>query len=260
MWTLFNGRWYFNENDHLRDDESLWLQGFGLLETFLCLGGGRAPLWDYHHTRLIQSADRLQWSYPVIAPPPAPPQGQSAVARLVLSNRQGGTGVLRLSFRPVPEPRDFIRISMQHATAITLPSPFTNMKTTHYSLGAGTSRTQSSYDTLLVNGQGHATESLRHNVFWMVHNDSTLYTPSLATGCVAGVARTLLMTYWTSCGRPMKEVLAPFPHETNVAAMWLTNAVTGLVRVSQLGQTRLRPTIYEHPLQIWWERALSREV
>ncbi|QIP16629.1 aminotransferase class IV [Spirosoma aureum] len=52
-------------------------------------------------------------------------------------------------------------------------------------------------DVILLSTEGHLAECIASNLFWF--NDQTLFTPSLKTGCINGIARRQLLRRFTDC-------------------------------------------------------------
>lgn len=101
-----------------------------------------------------------------------------------------------------------------------------------YILAARYARQSGVDDALLLDFEGHIAEATSSNVFWV--SDGVFYTPSLDTGCVAGIMRRQWLRYFQehgiACrqGRFLPETLAG-----RVEGCWLVN-VAGVRRVQEI--------------------------
>jgi branched-chain amino acid aminotransferase len=99
------------------------------------------------------------------------------------------------------------------------------------------------HEAVRVNERGHLASACMANVFWL--KDDVLYTPSLATGCLAGTTREFVMEN-VECREV--EVLVD---ELDVAdAVYLTSAGWGIVRVAEYNGRRLQNV--DHPIEHLW--------
>ncbi|MCR5890056.1 aminotransferase class IV [Hymenobacter sp. J193] len=110
---------------------------------------------------------------------------------------------------------------------------------------AARERQQRGLDELvLLSAAGHVAETTSAAIFWV--KDEQLYTPALATGCVAGVHRAHLLARASSLGIATHEVLAA-PEELLQAEAVLTANVAGWRWVAQLQEHHYAP---EHPAML----------
>lgn len=73
---------------------------------------------------------------------------------------------------------------------------------------AGIARQAGGYDDMvLLDGAGNLAECIASNLFW--YHDQTLYTPSVRTGCVNGIARRNLLQTAPTLGLTVSEGLYP---------------------------------------------------
>ncbi|MDO0945839.1 aminodeoxychorismate synthase component I [Chromohalobacter israelensis] len=89
------------------------------------------------------------------------------------------------------------------------------------------------YDVAFLNAEGRLTEASRHNLF--IEKDGLLLTPPLEEGVLPGIARRMLIE--TSCERCCERPLTP-QDLLEADAIWLTNAVRGVVPVTLGKQAR----------------------
>jgi branched-subunit amino acid aminotransferase/4-amino-4-deoxychorismate lyase len=116
-------------------------------------------------------------------------------------------------------------------------SPFSFFKgpyALHY-VQAGRAKKQAGWDEgILLDARGHIAEALVSNIFWL--KGPVLYTPSLETGCIAGIMR---LNVLRACQMLRLEVREGFFREAELLAADLvfTSNVTGLRPIAAIGQT-----------------------
>ncbi len=99
------------------------------------------------------------------------------------------------------------------------------------------------HEAVRVNERGHVTSGCMSNVFWL--KDDRLYTPTLATGCLAGTTREYVLEN-VEC----EEVEAEIGELESADAIYLTSAGLGIVRVAEFDGRELPDT--KHPIQNLW--------
>ena len=97
-------------------------------------------------------------------------------------------------------------------------------------------------EVLLLSGAGHIAEAVAAAVFWV--RGGELFTPNLATGCVAGVRRAHLLAAARRHGLTVHEVLAE-PAELLAAEVVFTANVAGIRTVREIAGTHFDE---QHPL------------
>lgn len=99
---------------------------------------------------------------------------------------------------------------------------------------AARERDQRGLDELvLVNGNGHVTECVASNIFWV--KDETVFTPSLKTGCVAGVMRRFLLDQLIRENKAFKEIEATPKELLNADGVFTSNS-HGIQPVTSIGE------------------------
>jgi branched-chain amino acid aminotransferase len=87
-------------------------------------------------------------------------------------------------------------------------------------------------EIILCDAAGHVAEAGAAAIFWLKNN--TLYTPALASGCVAGVRRAEVLRQARASGIPCEEGLFPVAAVLAAEAVFTAN-VAGVRAVRQLG-------------------------
>ncbi|GAB3547451.1 aminotransferase class IV [Spirosoma fluminis] len=199
-----------SENEFTIDASDRAFQyGDGLFET-IRYERGQLWFWPDHYDRLTQGLSALQLNLPADV-------DASTLKRLILEllaanglsdqparikiqvwRRPGGLytpthhdGNFLISARPG---RSFAVTGQTNVVIYNSfrlsPSPISSFKTINalpYVLAGLYKQEQGSDDVILLDTQGHLAECIASNLFWIANN--TLYTPSLQSGCIGGIAR-----------------------------------------------------------------------
>jgi branched-subunit amino acid aminotransferase/4-amino-4-deoxychorismate lyase len=108
-------------------------------------------------------------------------------------------------------------------------SPTAGLKTLNYvdNLMISNEARARGYDAaVILNEHENIVGSALANIFWIAAE--TLYTPALATGCVNGITRQIVLYLARQLAIPYQEVSVPITSLNNVAGILLTSAVQGL--------------------------------
>lgn len=215
-----------------------FLLGDGLFETTRVYRG-RAPLLAYHLRRLHAGARRL--GIPI-------PWDLEDAAEELLRYVPTEHGVLRITLTRGPGPRGYDPPAAANPTALLQVdpleaavepvdawicslrrdprSPTAGLKTTSalpLVLARQEAQAAGCGEALLLDTEGNLAEGAATNLFWV--RGGTLYTPSLATGCLAGIARSLVLGLAQVQGIPVEEVTVPVEALREASEAFLTNAV-----------------------------------
>jgi branched-chain amino acid aminotransferase/4-amino-4-deoxychorismate lyase len=114
-----------------------------------------------------------------------------------------------VSVVPLPEPgpprRDHVRFYEALRLHASPLSPFKTCSALPYVLAGLARRRLGADEVILLDGPGHAAECVASNLCWL--RNGTLYTPSLETGCVAGIMRGQILAQAGQYGLPVAEGL-----------------------------------------------------
>lgn len=125
-------------------------------------------------------------------------------------------------------------------------SPLAGVKSCNYLeqiLSLDETKGRGFHEAVRVNERGHVTSGCISNIFWL--KDDRLYTPTLATGCLAGTTREHVLEN-IEC----EEVEADIGELGLADAIYLTSAGLGIVRVAEFDGRELPDT--KHPIQTLW--------
>ena len=158
---------------------------------------------------------------------------------------------------PHPKPRDTHIILQTQA----LPTPLVNaitLKTVHYEKPFPQIKSGSLIDSLLlkqsvqkhgydealwVNTKNQMTETTIANIFFI--EKETLYTPNpTIDGCLPGIMRQFVLDAAKALHIPVVEKARLFEELPNIQSAFLTNAVQGIIPVSQINTMALKPFPY----------------
>jgi len=240
------------------DDRGLTL-GDGLFETLLARDARLADL-EAHLDRLASGCAVLGLPAPDRAEATrlmdqamaaAGLQNGLAAVRLTLTAGSGGRGLDRPA---ALRPRLFATASpyvrpAQPATLSTAiirrnaDSPLSRLKSLNYLdnvLAREAARHVGADEALMLNTRGDIACATAANIFWV--SGGRVFTPALACGVLAGVARGRVIAAAESKGAPVIEVHAPPAVLEAAQAMFLTNSLTGVREVRGLDGRAFAPS------------------
>lgn len=108
-------------------------------------------------------------------------------------------------------------------------SPFKTLSGVGYVQAAAYAQAQRCDDALLLSVQGHLAETSRANLFFW--DGKVLRTPSLRTGCVAGILRQQVLQLARTIGLPTEEGLYPYDTLLQAQEVFTTNVIQGIAPV-----------------------------
>lgn len=248
-------------------------QGLGLFETMLAVHG-RLVWPDRHLARLHASCARLGW--------PAPPLDAAALAalaaELVGRNRladglarvrlgltagsggladltQGADRLLWLGAAAVPA-----AAAAMAADISPWPrnerSPLAGLKCESYAenlLALDHARRRGFTETIFLNTAGQLCEAATANVF--LARDGRLATPPLASGCLPGIGRDLVIGLAASAGIPCAEQPLEPAELERADEIMLTSAIRGPVALARIAGRALPAPTLAPLLRDLWQRA-----
>ncbi|BDC99311.1 aminotransferase class IV [Persicobacter psychrovividus] len=125
------------------------------------------------------------------------------------------------------------------------PSPFSSCKTMNalsYVMAGIEKRENEWEEIILCDRRGHLSEAGSANLFWKKGNE--FFTPSLNTGCIAGVRRAALIEELEEQGYTVNRGEYSLLHLEKASHLWKTN-VTGMVPIAQLEHLLFEETLPE---------------
>jgi len=232
----------------LFSNDRLALFGFGLFETLLITESG--PLFvDIHWQRMKKGADFLGlnlpdknvWVKQIQKFIEENPRTYPYALRITLS---GGSPLADLPSQILFQQRALSYTLAQYTLGIRLhllpfprneQSPLVSIKSTNYLeniLAKEEAIRNGAEEGLWLNTKGYISEGTMSNLFFI--KDETLFTPSLASGCLPGTRRQLILDLARSLQIPTYEGLYPFSSLLSADEIFMTNAIMGIMPVRQV--------------------------
>jgi branched-chain amino acid aminotransferase len=121
-------------------------------------------------------------------------------------------------------------------------SPLVGVKSTAYAgflTALDEAKNRGFAEAIVLNERGEVVEATAANVFWA--RDGELFTPSLGTGCLAGVTRRLVLEVAARLKVRVTEGAWPLAALHEADEVFLTNSGWGLLPVAELDIHRFKP-------------------
>lgn len=241
--------------------------GDGLFET-MRVHTGQVPWWSRHWQRLSEGASRLRIKLPdqdfvrqqlaALLDDAEPALARGAVLKLILSRGAAGRGYApadaepdwQLSLHPLPPPARADGLQLRWCQLRLARQPalagIKHCNRLEQVLARAEWNDADIDEGLLLDDAGHVVGATSANLF-VLHGGQWL-TPTLADCGVAGICRG-----WALQDLPAREALLLPSQVQEADAVFLCNAVRGILPVARLGARRYRP----HPLLADAQRALA---
>jgi len=269
IWS--NGEWRRADCPVMAPGDRGALHGLGLFETLLAVEGAPVHL-DRHWQRLEQGVERLGWTVPeldvaaVMTELLQRNQLEAGRARIRLA-LSGGSGSLRdltpgadrlltLSASRLGEIPQGLKVALcpwrrnEH-------SPLNDLKCSSYAenlVALDWARQDGLDEVLFLNTAGELCEAATANVF-LVRNGALL-TPALQSGCLPGVARSVILELADAHGIEAREATLGVEDLEQADECFLTSATHGVMAVSRLGEREYPNTPVSHQLCRCWEDSI----
>lgn len=235
-------------NETLFSHDRLALFGFGLFETLLITEIG--PLFvNLHWQRMNNGAsllglplpDKHEWVKLVQKFIDEKPIPFPYALRVTLS---GGSPQTGLDSQILFHQRTLPYTHAQYTLGIRLHllsyprnerSPLVSIKSTNYLeniLAKEEAFFKGAEEGLWLNTKGYLSEGTMSNLFFI--KDETLFTPALASGCLPGTRRQLILDVAQSLQIPTCQDLFPFSDLLLADEIFMTNALMGMMPVRQI--------------------------
>ncbi|MDP6795101.1 MAG: aminodeoxychorismate lyase [Verrucomicrobiota bacterium] len=271
--TSLNGRFLPLDEAKISASDRGFLYGDGLFET-IRIHAGRPFLWDWHMTRFTDGSELLRIPLPqatdsllnMVRELVARNDGPESVVRIALSRGVGqrGYGVsgneqptLIITQHPLPNTLSSPLSLVTTTARVTVGNPLAGVKSANKLdsiLAKREASEQGADDGLILNSDGHITETSSTNLFWM--ENGVLHTPPISDGVLPGVTRKLVLTLAPPLGQAVREESAVPERLQQAEAVFVTSATTGVTAVGQMDGTSLGT----HPLVAQLQNALEAEL
>jgi branched-chain amino acid aminotransferase len=267
-----NGQWIDALEFPAAPSDRGLMHGLGIFETMLAVDG-RLAFHQRHLARLAASCARLGWK-------PVLPDSQDAVVRLLESNDlQSGRARIRLAVTagsgrvqdlalgtdhmvwmtavPAAEPPHHTRANLAPWTR-NERSALAGLKSASYAdnlIALAHADRLGFEETVFLNSSGLVCEAATANVF--VVRDGRVRTPSLASGCLPGITREVVMEIAAALGIPCAEGDVA-PAELHAAdEIFLTSSIRGVMGLSCFDSRDLAPGPVTKALRDAWHAAVT---
>ncbi len=247
--------------------------GLGLFETILALDG-RPVFLNPHLERMRHGCTRLGWCVEF-------PELQHAAHELLVRNdlaagrarlrlaitagagtlntlTQGNDSLLWMIALPVTESPPEIS-----ATIAPWPrnehSPLAGLKCSSYAenlIALDHARRAGFQESIFLNTAGHLCEAATANLFLV--KQQILLTPPLTAGCLAGIAREVVLKLAHNCGIETRTVPLTLQDLGNADEVFLTSSINGLVSVSRIDAKSHSLGPITPRLRQLWNTAITR--
>ncbi len=150
---------------------------------------------------------------------------------------------------------------VRYPVAFLVQTPWSAYKTLSslgYIQAAAYAQAQRCGDALLLSVQGHLAETSRANLFFW--DGKKLCTPSLRTGCVAGILRQQALQLARTLGLPTEEGLYPYEALLEAQEVFTTNVMQGFTPVLGIYGTGVSFRTGPDSLAAHLAEALSRQL
>lgn len=232
--------------------------GLGLFETCRVLDG-RVVALERHLVRLSRSAEALGLAVDLDAV-------RAGIAAVLGTGEQRVRVTVGSPVGPVvvagPVPQRGAPALRRSAWVRNERSPLAGHKSTAYAadaLALADARRHGGDEALLADSQGRLSEGTTSNVY--VEVDGELLTPSLASGCLPGVLRTLVLEWSAEERLPVREAELPWTVLDRVTAgeggLAVSNALRGLVPARSLDGTPVAGTPLVRAVQQMVDRRVA---
>lgn len=244
-----NGEWLDSSNIPCLPMDRGVLLGLGLFETILALDGV-AIFANRHLARLIESADKLGWDFDF-------PDFRETVTKLLMINDlSSGRAKIRLTLTAGSGPLDNLtsgddRVSWMSALpAATAPdalaaclspwprnekSSLAGLKCASYAenlFALDHARRLGFQETIFLNTAGQLCEAATANLFLVTNG--RLLTPPLASGCLPGITRDVVIELAGNLEIPCQEIDLLTADLDSAEEIFLTSSIRGITGLSRL--------------------------
>jgi branched-subunit amino acid aminotransferase/4-amino-4-deoxychorismate lyase len=242
MKVLYNSRLLSDSSVSLELDDRAFCYGDGLFETIVT-GPNRLNLIEFHFDRLKRGCQKLALKMPLLNPK----ELIIRIDQLAKENEIKGTIRAKLQvwrqsgglYAPKNNESNYLLTVDNQAgefyNEITSISDSQNSQLVYSNISglktlnalpyilAGIEKNNSKFEDLIIkNEKDQIVEMIASNIFWI--KGSTIYTPSLKSGCVEGVMRKYLLSEFRSKNIDCQEILAETNDLLDAQSIFLTNA------------------------------------
>lgn len=270
-----NGQWLDSHRFTASPTDRGMMLGLGLFETFLTYEG-HVVFADRHLSRLRLACAKLAWDFSL------PDFGKTANELLVRNNLAVGRARIRLAITAGSGPLNDLTPGGDRVVCITahpvgIPadsltacfspwprnerSPLAGMKSASYAenlIALDHARRQGFDEVIFFNTIGHLCEASTANLFLVSHG--ALLTPPLASGCLPGITREVVIELANVLEIPCEERNLLPGDLGHAEEIFLTSSIRGVARLSRFGEHRYDSDHTTQVLQRAFQEAVANDV
>lgn len=265
-----NGQWLDAWDFPASPTDRGFMHGLGLFETMLAVDG-RPVFADLHLQRLRESCERLGWK-------PGIPDLHATISELISVNELGGGRArIRIAISAGSGRVQDLSLGGDHVVWITATPAADPPATTSANLSpwrrnehsALAGMKSASYaenlialehadrlgfeETLFLNTAGDLCEAATSNVFLVCQG--AVHTPSLESGCLPGITRSVVLGIARDLGIPCKEAVLAASALDDADEIFLTSSIRGVMGLARFGDRPLPTGPVTARLREAWNRA-----
>ncbi len=267
-----DGQWMLVEDFPSSPTDRGFTHGLGLFETMLVLDG--RPIFLMRHlARLKTSCERLGWDvdfgdFKAIAVQLLEVNHLTQIPARLRITITAGSGPLNNIGRGADArlwlTAQALTESSKPLTAMICPwprnehSPLAGLKCASYAenlIALDHARHLGFEESIFLNTAGHLCESATANLFLVTNG--TLLTPLLASGCLPGIAREVVMELATQERIAHQELQLTLQDLESADEIFLTSSLQGIRRVVQVGTRNYLATTVTSRIDDAWKKLIS---
>ncbi len=233
-----------------------WRFGDGLFET-IRIYAGKIIFWQEHMYRLTFGANQLGLILPEIFTTASIPAEIDTIlqqyhypdnARLRINCWRAGEGFYLpetnhthylIELQPIPLPAVYQLQNPIQCVVFpdwknrkTILSAFKTINMLPYILAAQFAQRHDKSDAIILSEDGYISEISKGNIFWIINDE--LFTPSLETGCLAGVMRKQIIELATNNAIKVNQVTEKLTVLEKAGAIFATNVIQGIIPINSI--------------------------
>lgn len=265
--AALNGTILPSDEIHISPEDRGFRFGDGIFET-IRITRSKPYLWEDHLARLQEGLQALKISYAtndlhsLATALIAKNNVAEGILRIAISRGVGSRGYVPINPAPTcyitaapvamesASPRRLILSQYRRISPSCLPTHLKLANGLNSILSVLDAREAGADDALLLDEEGNVAESSNANIFWQKNGE--IYTPSLESGCLAGVMRKRFLELAPN----IQEVLAPFETLLEADAVVLTNSAAYAIPVASIGDA----TFQSDALYLKWLRLVEADI
>jgi branched-subunit amino acid aminotransferase/4-amino-4-deoxychorismate lyase len=269
-----NGQWLDPADFRIAPTDRGLMHGLGLFETILAVDG-KPVFAERHLARLASGCERLGWSLEIqdlleimseLLVQSGFTFGRSRV-RLSVTGGSGTVGdltagddrVILMTASRAAEPPATTTANLSHFVR-NERSALAGLKCSSYAenlVALDHARRLGFEETVFINTAGNLCEAATSNLFLV--KAGRLLTPSLASGCLPGIIREVVIGLAGRLGVSCEEADLPAPLIHEAEEIFLTSSIRGVMRISRFGEREIPAGTLTGELRLAWNAEVVRE-